>query len=84
VLKPEDVSIALLAGERVHSIERAAAGTGEPLGGFRVKAKTGSFVVSSSGTEPLYNIYAETFVGPEDLRRARMRRSCCSSAPRPT
>jgi phosphoglucomutase len=68
-LKPEDVSIAELAGEPVVSIESGAPGTGEPLGGLRVKAKTGWFAVRPSGTEPLYKIYAESFVGPEHLRR---------------
>jgi phosphoglucomutase len=68
-LKPEDVSIAELAGEPVLSIESAAPETGDPLGGLRVKAKTGWFAVRPSGTEPMYKIYAESFVGPEHLRR---------------
>jgi phosphoglucomutase len=68
-LKPEDVSIPQLAGEPVLSIESATPGTGEPLGGLRVKAKSGWFAVRPSGTEPLYKIYAESFVGPEHLRR---------------
>jgi phosphoglucomutase len=68
-LKPDDVSISELAGEPVLSIESAAPGTGEPLGGLRVKAETGWFAVRPSGTEPLYKIYAESFAGPEHLRR---------------
>ena len=68
-LKAEDISISELAGEPVLSVESAAPGTGEPLGGLRVKARTGWFAVRPSGTEPLYKIYAESFVGPEHLRR---------------
>ncbi|WP_411287591.1 phosphoglucomutase (alpha-D-glucose-1,6-bisphosphate-dependent) [Phenylobacterium sp.] len=68
-LKPADVSIAELAGEPVLSIESAAPGTGEPLGGLRVKAESGWFAVRPSGTEPLYKIYAESFIGPQHLRR---------------
>jgi phosphoglucomutase len=62
-------TITELAGESVLAVETAAPGNGAPLGGLRVRAKSGWFAVRPSGTEPLYKIYAETFIGPEHLVR---------------
>jgi phosphoglucomutase len=68
-LSPEQVRLIDLAGERVQSILTHAPGNGAPLGGLKVIAETGWFAARPSGTEDIYKIYAESFQGPEHLRR---------------
>ncbi|MDQ6633169.1 MAG: alpha-D-glucose phosphate-specific phosphoglucomutase, partial [Gemmatimonadota bacterium] len=68
-LAPADVSCTELAGEKVISIISEAPGNHEPIGGVKVTANTGWFVARPSGTEDIYRIYAESFKGPEALRR---------------
>jgi len=68
-LSPEQVRVTDLAGERVQSILTHAPGNGAPLGGLKVIAETGWFAARPSGTEDIYKIYAESFQGPEHLRR---------------
>jgi phosphoglucomutase len=68
-LSPEQVRLTDLAGERVQSILTHAPGNGAPLGGLKVIAETGWFAARPSGTEDIYKIYAESFQGPEHLRR---------------
>lgn len=38
-------------------------------GGLKVAAKNGWFAARPAGTENIYKIYAESFQGPEHLRR---------------
>ncbi|MDQ6634645.1 MAG: phosphoglucomutase (alpha-D-glucose-1,6-bisphosphate-dependent), partial [Gemmatimonadota bacterium] len=68
-ISPEEVSCTELAGERVVSIISTAPGNHEPIGGVKVTADTGWFVARPSGTEDIYRIYAESFRGPDALRR---------------
>jgi phosphoglucomutase len=69
VLSPEHVRCASLAGEKVESIINEAPGNHAPIGGVKVSAATGWFAARPSGTEAIYKIYAESFRGPEQLRR---------------
>jgi phosphoglucomutase len=46
-----------------------APGNGASIGGFQVIAPSGWFAVRPSGTEDVYKVYAESFRGPEHLRR---------------
>ncbi len=39
------------------------------IGGLKVLAKSGWFAARPSGTEEIYKIYAESFQGPDHLRR---------------
>ncbi|MFC3068474.1 phosphoglucomutase (alpha-D-glucose-1,6-bisphosphate-dependent) [Phenylobacterium soli] len=71
ILAARPPAIVELAGEPVLAVDAVAPGNGAPLGGLRVRAKNGWFAVRPSGTEPLYKIYAESFQGPEHLRRVQ-------------
>jgi phosphoglucomutase len=67
-LSPADVRISELAGEKVDQILSTAPGDGNPIGGIKVIAKSGWFAARPSGTEEIYKIYAESFLGPDHLR----------------
>jgi phosphoglucomutase len=42
-------------------------GNGAPIGGLKVTARSGWFAARPSGTENIYKIYAESFIGPAHL-----------------
>jgi phosphoglucomutase len=44
-------------------------GNNEPIGGLKVTARSGWFAAQPSGTEDIYNIYAESFRGEDHLHR---------------
>jgi phosphoglucomutase len=67
-LSPAHVRRTELAGERIQATLTRAPGNGAPLGGVKVCAKSGWFAVRPSGTEAIYKIYAESFLGEEHLR----------------
>ena len=58
-----------LAGEPVTAKLSKAPGNNEPIGGIKVTSKNGWFAARPSGTEDVYKIYAESFVGEDHLRR---------------
>ena len=68
-LTPQQITATELAGERIESILSHAPGNGEPIGGIKVNTANGWFAARPSGTENIYKIYAESFVGAEHLRR---------------
>jgi phosphoglucomutase len=68
-LSPADVHAAELAGEKVEQILTAAPANGGPIGGIKVIAKNGWFAARPSGTEEIYKIYAESFLGQDHLER---------------
>jgi phosphoglucomutase len=68
-LAPEQVKISELAGEKIQTILTQAPGNGAPLGGLKVVAESGWFAVRPSGTEDIYEVYAESFRGEDHLRR---------------
>jgi phosphoglucomutase len=68
-LSPTDIHVTEVAGEEVHQILTAAPGNGNPIGGVKVIAENGWFAARPSGTEEVYKIYAESFVGEEHLRQ---------------
>ena len=68
-LSPDQVSVGELAGEPVVSRLTTAPGNGEPLGGIKVSTESGWFAARPSGTEDVYKLYAESFLGPEHLAR---------------
>jgi phosphoglucomutase len=68
-LSPEQVRQTDLAGERIQSTLTRAPGNDAPFGGLKVTAETGWFAARPSGTEDIYKIYAESFRGPDHLRR---------------
>jgi len=68
-LSPQDIPVAQLAGEKIQSILTAAPGDGNLIGGVKVIAENGWFAARPSGTEDVYKIYAESFRGPEHLKK---------------
>jgi phosphoglucomutase len=67
-LSPSDVSAKTLAGEPITDILTAAPGNGEAIGGLKVTTKNAWFAARPSGTEDVYKIYAESFLGPDHLK----------------
>jgi phosphoglucomutase len=68
-LSPDDIHITEVAGEKVQKILSKAPGDGNAFGGIKVIAQNGWFAARPSGTEEIYKIYAESFVGQDHLRR---------------
>lgn len=68
-LTPEQVTSKDLAGEKIEAILTKAPGNGAPIGGLKVVAKNGWFAARPSGTEEIYKIYAESFLGEEHLKK---------------
>jgi phosphoglucomutase len=68
-LSPSDIHLTEIAGEKVQQILTAAPGDGNPIGGIKVVTKNGWFAARPSGTEEIYKIYAESFLGQDHLRR---------------
>ncbi|MFN7989631.1 MAG: phosphoglucomutase (alpha-D-glucose-1,6-bisphosphate-dependent) [Thermoanaerobaculia bacterium] len=68
-LSPEDVKARELAGAPITAILTKAPGNGAAVGGLKVATKDGWFAARPSGTEDVYKIYAESFLGRDHLRR---------------
>jgi len=68
-LSPADIRANEVAGEKIEKILTAAPGDGNSIGGIKVIAKNGWFAARPSGTEQIYKIYAESFLGQDHLRR---------------
>jgi phosphoglucomutase len=68
-LSPEQVSAKELAGDPITAMLTTAPGNGAAIGGLKVTTKNGWFAARPSGTENVYKIYAESFLGIEHLRR---------------
>ena len=68
-LEPDQLGAGELAGEKIDSVLGKAPGTGTPIGGIKVLAKSGWFAARPSGTEDIYKIYAESFGGDDHLRQ---------------
>jgi len=68
-LAPEQVRSTELAGEKITQILNKAPGNGAPLDGLKVLTEHGWFAARPSGTEEIYKIYAESFLGTGHLSR---------------
>lgn len=64
---PHDVQRGEVAGSPITGILTAAPGNGASIGGLKVTTGKGWFAARPSGTEPIFKIYAESFVGEEHL-----------------
>ncbi|GAA2051294.1 phosphoglucomutase (alpha-D-glucose-1,6-bisphosphate-dependent) [Leifsonia soli] len=60
-----------LAGNPITAKLSRAPGNDAPLGGVKVQTETAWFAARPSGTENVYKIYAESFVGEDDLREVQ-------------
>jgi phosphoglucomutase len=70
-LTPDKVTATELAGEPITGRLTAAPGNGAPIGGLKVTTEHAWFAARPSGTEDVYKIYAESFLGPDHLRRVQ-------------
>jgi phosphoglucomutase len=68
-LSPEHVTASELAGEPITGVLTTAPGNGAPIGGVKVTTEHGWFAARPSGTEDVYKVYAESFLGEEHLER---------------
>ena len=68
-LSPEQVTARELAGEPIVATLTAAPGNGAPIGGLKVVTEHAWFAARPSGTENVYKVYAESFLGEEHLVR---------------
>ena len=68
-LSPEQVKSTHLAGEAITQILSHAPGNNQAIGGLKVMTENGWFAARPSGTEDIYKIYAESFIGDEHLNR---------------
>jgi phosphoglucomutase len=68
-LSPQQVKAHELAGEPIEAMLTAVPGNGAPVGGLKVTTRNGWFAARPSGTEHVYKIYAESFLGEDHLRR---------------
>jgi phosphoglucomutase len=71
-LSADAVSASALAGEEITKIETHAAGNGAALGGLKVSTKSAWFAARPSGTENVYKIYGESFLGAEHLKQVQV------------
>lgn len=70
-LSPSDVGAKTLAGEPITDILTNAPGNGEAIGGLKVTTQNAWFAARPSGTEDVYKIYAESFLGPDHLKQVQ-------------
>jgi phosphoglucomutase len=68
-LTPQQVIAPELAGEKIEAMLTTAPGNGGPIGGLKVVAAHGWFAARPSGTEEVYKLYAESFLGEDHLRK---------------
>jgi phosphoglucomutase len=66
-LAPSAVQAAELAGEPITGKLTQAPGNGAGIGGLKVTTANGWFAARPSGTEDVYKIYAESFLGADHL-----------------
>jgi len=71
-LSASAVSAADLAGEPITEILTHAPGNGAALGGLKVATKSAWFAARPSGTENVYKIYGESFLGAEHLKQVQI------------
>ena len=70
-LTPDEVTATELAGEPITDRLTTAPGNDAPIGGLKVTTEHAWFAARPSGTEDVYKIYAESFLGPDHLRRVQ-------------
>ena len=66
-LSPAQVRASTLAGEPIVAVLTRAPGNDAPIGGVKVATEHGWFAARPSGTEDVYKVYAESFLGEDHL-----------------
>jgi phosphoglucomutase len=67
-LSPTQIEASELAGEPIVAVLTRAPGNDAPIGGVKVVTEHGWFAARPSGTEEVYKVYAESFLGEEHLQ----------------
>ncbi|MEU3415994.1 phosphoglucomutase (alpha-D-glucose-1,6-bisphosphate-dependent) [Streptomyces sp. NPDC006658] len=70
-LSPAQVTADTLAGEPVTAVLTEAPGNGAAIGGIKVTTDNAWFAARPSGTEDVYKVYAESFLGQDHLARVQ-------------
>lgn len=70
-LSPEQVTASELAGEPIIAKLTKAPNSDNTIGGLKVVTENGWFAARPSGTEEIYKLYAESFLGADHLRRVQ-------------
>jgi phosphoglucomutase len=70
-LSADDVTAKELAGEPITAAMTEAPGNGAAIGGLKVTTENAWFAARPSGTENIYKIYAESFLGEDHLRQVQ-------------
>ena len=70
-LSPSDVTSKTLAGEDITAAMTEAPGNGAAIGGLKVTTQNAWFAARPSGTEDVYKIYAESFLGEDHLAQVQ-------------
>ncbi|WP_440904846.1 phosphoglucomutase (alpha-D-glucose-1,6-bisphosphate-dependent) [Catenovulum sp. SX2] len=66
-LSADDVEASTLAGEKILAKLTHAPGNDAAIGGLKVVTENGWFAARPSGTEEIYKIYSESFLGEQHL-----------------
>ncbi|MDH3729205.1 MAG: phosphoglucomutase, alpha-D-glucose phosphate-specific, partial [Myxococcales bacterium] len=66
-MNESDLDVDTLAGETIRQVSTRAPENDAPIGGLKVTTDSGWFAARPSGTEDVYKIYAESFIGREHL-----------------
>lgn len=68
-LNPGQIKQKEMAGEPIRSMITNAPGNNAAIGGLKVSTDNGWFAARPSGTEEIYKIYAESFLGKSHLQK---------------
>jgi len=68
-LSPGQITASEMAGEKITAVLDRAPGNNAALGGIKVMTKNAWFAARPSGTENIYKVYGESFLGKEHLAR---------------
>ena len=68
-VKPTDIAIKELAGDKITGVFNNAPGSSDPIGGIKVTSEGGWFAARPSGTEEIYKLYAESFRSADHLKK---------------
>lgn len=68
-LNPDQITQKTMAGERITGVLTKAPGNGASIGGLKLETENGWIAARPSGTENIYKIYAESFLGRDHLNK---------------
>ena len=68
-LNPEQITQKTMAGEKITGVLTKAPGNNASIGGLKLETENGWIAARPSGTENIYKIYAESFLGRDHLNK---------------